>query len=82
MSKKTRKRTDGRRSISVKGLTHQRLKDYCDAQGTSVSSYLEEIIGEKLDAEGVPVPTKIRPSKKTSKGPKVDEDHVSQHFTF
>ena len=69
MTKKKRVRTDKRRSISVKGITHQRLKEYCDAQGKSVSGYLEEIVAEKLDAAGVPVPTELRPSKpRGSKG--------------
>lgn len=70
-----------RRSISVKGITYQRLKDYCDAHDLSVSGYLEEIIAEKLDAAGVPVPTvlKPRPTRKTT----VESDEiVSQHFTF
>ena len=70
-----------RRSISVKGITYQRLKDYCDAQGKSVSGYLEELIAEKLDAAGVPVPTvlKPRPERKTIAD---SEEIVSQHFTF
>lgn len=70
-----------RRSISVKGITYQRLKDYCDANGTSVSGYLEEIIAEKLDAAGAPVPTvlKVRPQRKTEPD---SEEIVSQHFTF
>ena len=50
-----------RRSVSVKGITYQRLKDYCDATGKSVSGYLEDIVAEKLDAEGVPMPTELRP---------------------
>lgn len=71
-----------RRSMSVKGLTYQRLKDYCDAKGTSVSSYMEEIIAEKLDAAGCPIPTKLRlkPKKKSKKTP--SEEIISQHFTF
>lgn len=70
-----------RRSISVKGITYQRLKDYCDANDKSVSGFLEEIIGEKLDAAGVPVPTvlKPRPSRKSASD---SEEIVSQHFTF
>ncbi len=69
-----------RRSISVKGITYQRLKDYCEASGISVSGYLEEIIAEKLDAAGVPVPKAVKPRP----APKVvDSDEiVSQHFTF
>ncbi len=70
-----------RRSISVKGITYQRLKDYCEACGLSVSGYLEEIIAEKLDAAGVPVPTvvKQRPQPKLNSNP---DEIVSQHFTF
>lgn len=69
-----------RRSISVKGITYQRLKDFCESSGLSVSGYLEDIIAEKLDAAGVPVPTvvKPRPAQKLADS----EDIVSQHFTF
>ncbi|MCA9693971.1 MAG: hypothetical protein R3A51_03265 [Nannocystaceae bacterium] len=69
-----------RRSISVKGITYQRLKDYCEASGISVSGYLEEIIAEKLDAAGVPVPKAVKPRPPT-KVPE-SEEIVSQHFTF
>lgn len=70
-----------RRSISVKGITYQRLKDFCDNNQLSVSGYLEEIIAERLDAAGVPVPTvlKARPERKAEEQP---EEIVSQHFTF
>lgn len=72
-----------RHSISVKGLTYQRLKDYCDQQGRSVSGYLEEIIAEKLDAIGVPTPTKLRPRPSELKRRAVQhEEIISQHFTF
>ena len=43
-----------RRAISVKGLTYQRLKAYCDAQGRSVSGFLEDIVHEKMDDLGQP----------------------------
>lgn len=68
-----------RRTISVKGLTHQRLQDFCEGAGLSVSGYLEQIIEEKLDAHGVPKPTELKPrpgSRRTS------EPIVSQYFTF
>ena len=57
-----------RRSISVKGITYQRLKDFCDTNSLSVSGYLEEIIAERLDAAGVPIPTvlKARPERKAA----------------
>ncbi|HRI07139.1 MAG TPA: hypothetical protein PKW35_04935 [Nannocystaceae bacterium] len=70
-----------RRSISVKGITYQRLKDYCEAYGLSVSGYLEDIIAEKLDAAGVPVPTVVKHEPAPQKPVDVDEI-VSQHFTF
>jgi hypothetical protein len=70
-----------RRSISVKGITYQRLKDYCDAEGESVSGFLESIIAERLDAAGVPIPTVLRPRpQRTNAGD--SEEIVSQHFTF
>lgn len=70
-----------RRSISVKGITYQRLKDFCDANDKSVSGYLEEIISEKLDAAGVPVPTVLKP-RPMRKSAAEAEEIVSQHFTF
>jgi hypothetical protein len=51
------RKKQNRKSISLKGLTEQRLKDYCQAEGRSVSGYVEEIATEKLDALGVPVVT-------------------------
>jgi hypothetical protein len=69
-----------RRSISVKGITYQRLKDFCESSGLSVSGYLEDIIAEKLDAAGVPVPTVVKPRPATKSAD--SEDIVSQHFTF
>ena len=69
-----------RRSISVKGITYQRLKDYCDAEGRSVSGFLEDIIAEKLDAAGVPIPTVLRPRPQRKSAE--TEEIVSQHFTF
>lgn len=62
-----------RRSISVAGLTYQRAYDYCRSKGRSVSGFLEELIKERLDAEGAPEPT-ARPLSA--------EDIASQHFTF
>ena len=70
-----------RRSISVKGITYQRLKDFCDAHDKSVSGFLEEIIAERLDAAGVPVPTVLKPRPQRSSAPE-QEEIVSQHFTF
>jgi hypothetical protein len=60
------------RSISVKGITYQRLKKYCDRFGTSVSGYLEAIIHDRLDALGVPEEKALDPnppSKPAAPGP-------------
>ena len=48
-----------RRSISVKGITYQRLKTYCDSKGKSVSGFLEEIIADRLDAVNAPIPIRL-----------------------
>ena len=69
-----------RRSISLKGITYQRLKNHCEDEGFSISGYLETVIAEKLDAAGVPVPTKLEPRKPPP--PPVADDIISQHFTF
>jgi hypothetical protein len=72
-----------RRSISVKGLTYQRLKNFCEEQSLSVSGYLEQIIADRLDAANVPVPEKVEPRAaiKPSSG-REGEEIISQHFTF
>lgn len=43
-----------RHSISVKGLTYQRLVDYTDSLGKSASGQLEEWIHDDLDQKGAP----------------------------
>ncbi len=70
-----------RRSISVKGITYQRLKNFCEDQNVSVSGYLEAIIAERLDAANVPVPEKVEPRPTSAKEP-MKEEIISQHFTF
>ena len=74
-----------RRSISVKGITYQRLKNFCEDQGLSVSGYLEQIIAERLDEADVPVPEKLEPrpqpaAQKPREGG--GDEIISQHFTF
>jgi predicted DNA-binding protein len=49
-----------RKSISVRGLTYQRLKEHADSTGQSVSGYLEKIIDEKLTKLRVPPETVLR----------------------
>lgn len=70
-----------RKSISVKGLTYQRLKKHADSTGQSVSGYLEEIIDEKLTKLGVPPETVLRPREATGRR---DDPRVTDgdRFTF
>ena len=74
-----------RRSISVKGITYQRLKNFCEAQNLSVSGYLEDIIANRLDEANVPVPERVDPRPEpTGKpaGPHDPDEIISQPFTF
>ena len=75
-----------RRSISVKGITYQRLKNFCEAQNLSVSGYLEDIIANRLDEANVPVPERVdprpEPSAKPAGAPHDPDEIISQHFTF
>ncbi|MBL4686259.1 MAG: hypothetical protein JKY37_16820 [Nannocystaceae bacterium] len=72
-----------RRSISVKGITYQRLKNFCEDSGVSVSGYLEQIIADQLDAQNVPVPEKVDPRPTAPSKLEGDEPSIiSQHFTF
>jgi hypothetical protein len=76
-----------RRSISVKGITYQRLKNFCEAQNLSVSGYLEDIIANRLDEANEPVPERVdpRPEPTTAKpagAPHDPDEIISQHFTF
>lgn len=77
-----------RRSISVKGITYQRLKNFCESQGLSVSGYLEDIIANRLDEANVPVPEHVEPrpeppsSSTAVKAPHEPDEIISQHFTF
>ena len=81
-----------RRSISVKGITYQRLKNFCEDQNLSVSGYLEEIIASRLDEANVPVPEKVDPrpaaaptaptASPSGKPTREPDEIISQHFTF
>lgn len=70
-----------RRSLSVKGLTYQRLADYCKAEGVSVSGFIEELVGAKLDELGVERPTVLRLQPYPERRKRVEEI-ISQQFTF
>ncbi len=44
-----------RRSISVSRTTYERLKAYCETTGTSMSSFVEERVGDFLGRTERPV---------------------------
>ena len=73
-----------RRGISVKGLTYQRVKDYCGAKKQSMSGFLEEIIAEKMDAAGVPIPEKLEEVEPKTKKDADEEgpEFPGSQFTF
>jgi len=58
-----------RRSISLRGTTNARLSAYAKMMGKSKQSLLEEMIHERLDALGVPIPEELvrPPSAKKSR---------------
>lgn len=66
-----------RRAISLKGLTYQRLKKFCDAEGLACSGYLEELINDALDRKGCPRETVLKPHNPHPRLP-----NHSAHFTF
>ena len=71
-----------RRSISLKGLTYQRLQKWCARQGTSMSGTLENIIAEKMDALGIPEETTLDPRPEPPKPDESSDDIHSNIFTF
>lgn len=85
-----RKNRHDRRSISVKGLTYDRLKDYCDVQKSTMSGMLEQIIKTKLDGAGVPMPVAVsapleplsEPPPPPSTDPGQIDEQARKHFTF
>lgn len=74
-----------RRSISVKGVTYQRLKDFCAPNGQPISELIEKLVKDHLDAHGVPVPAVVEPRRgrpRRAPDPVFADDIHSQHFTF
>lgn len=53
--------TKTRREISIRGLTHSRLKTHCEAKKLDFAKLLDDIVNQKLDALGVPPETTLRP---------------------
>jgi len=78
MSKKKTKR----RSISVKGITYQRITNYCERQDPpeSISGYIEGLVAAHL-LHREPVPAEVTCKPKPQKE-KEEEPIVSSQFTF
>jgi hypothetical protein len=71
-----------RRSISVKGLTYQRLSNWCEKNGRTRSGLVEDLLIEFLDIEGEPTPEILLPKKPKEKKEVEEEEIISSHFTF
>lgn len=79
---KTKKPKPARRQSSMRGATYQRLKNYCQAKGVSMSSEVERWIEEDLDSKGVPVPKpEDCPQKKEKLSKDEAEERRKSHFT-
>lgn len=63
-------RRQTRRSVSLKGLTYQRIKAYCDEHGLAVSAYLERLVHADLNLKGRPQEVILRHEGYTGKGAK------------
>jgi len=71
-----------RRSISVRGLTYQRLANFCARAERSGSDVVEQLLAEFLDAQGEPHPTVVTPPAPKPRREPTPEEIASQHFTF
>jgi hypothetical protein len=54
-------------AINIRGIVYERLRRHCEATGQAMSAFLEEVIAENLDAQGVPIATTAK--AKTPKPP-------------
>lgn len=69
-----------RRTFSVNGLTYQRLSEFAEEEGRTVSGTIEDWVAEDLDSKDVPIPTVVKPLKKAKKRRK--SARAKDHFTF
>lgn len=59
-------RVRNRRSISIRGLSYQRLRAYCAREGISMSSWIEGIIEREMERPGgEPAHHVLEPREKT-----------------
>ena len=71
-------RKQTRRSVSIKGETYERLRDYCRAHGLSMSGVVEALVVAKLSNAGqMPVEEEIaktaQPYREVDTRPKAKE---------
>lgn len=64
--------------VSVRGLSHQRLRDYVDSpvhnpKGLRLATIVSDWLDAALDANGTPVPLVVRPTVKSKPATKVKE---------
>ena len=71
-----------RRSVSIKGISYQRLKTWCDDNGMSMSGFFELAIAEKMDAAGVPIPEVLKVHYPTKRTTESVEDERAAAFTW
>ncbi len=73
-------RVPKRSSISVRGVVHQRLKNYADDHDRSLSSLCEEFIADKLQEVGAPPAPKpeTQPDPKSKPEPAVPTEVVDE----
>jgi len=77
-----------RRSVSIRGETYRRLREYCQRHGVSVSGTVEALVIAKLDnAEGFPdmedVAKTAQPWRDTNtrpKKPETTEEEIEKFF--
>jgi hypothetical protein len=73
-----------RRSISVSKSTYERLKTYCEANGVSMSQFIERRVGDYLScSQTLPEPVSIRETREEPLAPKPSRPLTpDQIFTF
>ena len=57
-----------RRSVSIRGSTYDRVRQYCERAGISMSEFVEERIASFFDAGRPAVKPPARPKAKLAKG--------------
>lgn len=70
-----------RRSISIRGLTYERLAAIAAREDKSMSGLLEDLIAAAGDAAGIPQPLALKPRPRPRRERNL-ENIISHHFTW